>query len=164
MFKLVQIRPEGSDCTAPYGVQLNGDYTVEQFINDVLLDEREFGYIGIYNGKSVFGDPRCEYRFGEIISTMDEKFLNMRVTSATASGGWGRMDYILTVEVVDGKFIEITENYGIRPENIFGDKVFAVYKNGEEDSRKFIAVFRNMAAAINECKYLERLFKKSYTP
>ena len=101
MFKLVQLKPEGSDCTAPYEVQLNGEYTVGEFINDVLKDVREWGYIGINNDRTVFGDPHCEYKYGKLTSPMDEKFLNMRVTSARASGGWSRMDYILSVEIVN---------------------------------------------------------------
>lgn len=158
MFKLVQLKPEGSDCTAPYEVQLNGEYTVEQFINDVILDKREWGRIGIDDGKSIFGDPVCEYKWGQIVSTMEEKFLKMRIVSAKASGGWSNMDYLLTVEPVNGEFVEITTHYGIRPEDVFGHTAFVVYRIGDEKNpENHIAGFRNKNAAINECKYLERL-------
>lgn len=70
MFRLHQIRPEGSDCTAPYDVELNGEYSVEQFIKDVLLVKREWGYIGIRDGKSIFGSPNCEYNHGTLISQL----------------------------------------------------------------------------------------------
>ena len=57
MFKLIQTGPEGSDCTAPYEVALNGEYTVEQFVKDVILDKRECG--SIY---TVGHEKMCSYQ------------------------------------------------------------------------------------------------------
>lgn len=157
MFKLTQLRPEGTDCTAPYSVELNGDYTVASFVQDVLKDKTEWGYIGIDNGKFGFGDPNVKFRHGKLLSTLPSKYLDMKVTKAKASGGWSRMDYLLTVEVANDVFTKITEHYGIRHENIYGDDGFVVYLIGDEsDSKNYIAKFKQQAAALNECKYLER--------
>ena len=159
MFKLIQIRPEGSDCTAPYDVELNGKYTVEQFIYDVLKDKREWGYIGINDGKSIFGNPNCEFRYGELLSSLPTEFLKMQVTKARASGGWSRMDYILTVDVVNDVFVEITEHYGICLEDVYGNSGYVVYENGRQGYHEnYIAKFKNRQAAINECRYLERCY------
>ena len=157
MFKLRQLRPEGGDCTAPYEVDLGGEYTVGDFIRDVLIDDREWGYIGIYNGKDIFGNPNCEYSHGELKTTLPDDFLGMKIVNATASGGWSRMDYLLTVEPVDGVFIQITDHYGIRHENIYGDSIFVVYRVGSINREKRISGFKNRSAAVHECRYLERL-------
>ena len=157
MFKLTQLRPEGSDCTAPYGVELNGEYTVAEFITDVLKDEREWGYIGIDDGKAIFGNPCREYKGGKMLSTLPDDFLTMKVTRARASGGWSRMDYLLKVEALNGPLVTVTTHYGFRKEDIYGDYKFVVYKLGEIGNS--IASFKNQIAAIHECKYLERLFK-----
>ena len=155
MFKLYQLKPEGSDCTAPYGVKLNGEYTVESFIHDVLLDRREWGFIGIRDGHSTFGNPCCEYSNGEIkSSSMTEEFSKMKVVSATASGGWSRMDYLLVVEPMYGDFVLITDHFGIRHELVDGVANFTVY---HALGGKPTAMFRTKAGAINECKYLERM-------
>ena len=48
---LVQSGPESGDCTAPYEVRLHRDeeLTVKEFVDQVLLDTREWGQIGIYD-------------------------------------------------------------------------------------------------------------------
>lgn len=151
MFKLVQSGPTGGDCTAPYDVLLNGEYTVEQFIHDVLLDEREWGRIGIYDSRSIFGNPSCEYRYGELVSKLPDEYLKLNVTKARASGGWSLMDYILTVEPVCTSIFPVTKHYGIQKE--YGDTWYIVYRLPDEQ----IAKFKHKESAINECKYQERL-------
>lgn len=153
MFKLHQIHPEGSDCTAPYDVILNGEYTVEQFINDVLLNKREWGKIGIYNGQGIFTDPNCEYKYGTLVSRLPNEYLKLRVVSATAHGGWSLMDYILTVEPANTEVFPVTEHYGVYKEDIYGDAWFVVCRLPKEE----VAKFKRKEAALNECKYLERL-------
>lgn len=147
MFKLHQIRPEGSDCTAPYDVELNGEYTVEQFVKDVLLNNREWGYIGIDNGSAIFGDPKCEYRYGTLTSRLPDEYLKLRVVAASAHGGWSRMDYILTVEPANTEVFPVTEHYGMYKENIYGDAWFVVCRLPKEEFAKF----KTKEAALNEC-------------
>ena len=100
MIVLYQLRPEGSDCTAPYRVELTCRYSVGAFINEVLKDKREWGYIGIDRGRgsSIYGHPECQYRYGELLYTLPDEFLGLKILKARASGGWSRMDYLLTVE------------------------------------------------------------------
>lgn len=159
MFKLIRTSPEGSDCTAPYDVELGGKYTVKEFIEDVLKDAREWGHIGIDPGpgvSSVFGDPHCEYSHGVLKSNLPEDILEMSISSARASGGWSRMDYILSIDLPISRFIEITDHYGIRYE--YG--LYGVYRYDQDYLYDRTSAFRNKFAAVNECKYLERLTGK----
>ena len=153
MFKLVQSGPTGGDGTASYDILLNGEYTVGQFINDVLLDKREWGYIGIHDGCSIFGNPKCEYRYGELISNLPDEYLTLGVTNAKAGGGWSLMNYILTVEPVNTSIFPVTEHYGIQKEDKYGECWFVVHKLPNDP----IAKFKRKESALNECKYQERL-------
>lgn len=159
MFKLVQLSPEGSDCTAPYRVDLNGEYTVEEFIHDVLLNTREFGYIYI-DGFNPYREAICQYRNGKLLDKPKEEFLKLKIIEARAHGGWSCMDYVLTLEIVNGYFTDVTEHYGVRLEDIYGSKQYVVYEVGKVDPRCRIAAFSNQVAALNECKYMERLNAK----
>lgn len=161
MFKLVQIGPAGDDCTALFDVRLNGPYTVETFIHDVLLDSSEWGRIGINDGYTPFGNPSCEFSHGVLKSNLPEEYLPLEVVSARASGGWSNMNYRLTVKPVMGEFYKVTDHYGIRPEDSYRQTIYMVYKVAEVSDGKGIAAFRVKNAAINECRYLERLNSKT---
>lgn len=100
--KFTQTGNVRGDCTAPYAVELDKEYTVGQLI-DVILTRagilREWGYIGIYDGESIFGNPKCEYadaRLGN--GNMPSEFLAKKVIKVEADGGWSRMDFMLWVE------------------------------------------------------------------
>lgn len=99
VFELRYKGPTFGDCTAPYYVILKGSPTVKEFIDAVLEDKSEWGYIGIYNKGSIFGFPNIEFRHGETNITEEmKKYLNLIVVEATAHGGWSRMDYILILK------------------------------------------------------------------
>ena len=103
MFSFKQCGPERGDCMAPYDVILDKEYTIKEFVDAVLKRNKEWGYIGIYNKDSVFSDrlfgkPRCEYRYGELLSNLPGDILNKKVLSVSGNGGWTRMDYILKIE------------------------------------------------------------------
>lgn len=98
MFKLKQTGSERGDCTAPYDVILDKPYTVKEFISAVLTERSdEWGSIGIDNGHTIFGSPRMDYKKGVGEYEPLKNFFDKPVKSATASGGWTRMDYLLTV-------------------------------------------------------------------
>lgn len=82
----------GGDCTSQYYIETKRQFTVKEFINAVISDEHEWGYISV-------NDEQCiEYRHGSIISgSIDENVLNREVVSLSGSGGWSRSDYQLTV-------------------------------------------------------------------
>lgn len=95
---LKQSGPERDDATAPYDVIFKGQMTVRQFI-DYVVNLKEWGYIGIYNPAvdPFFGDPKCEYRYARLIGELPNEIMDCIITKASASGGWSRMDYILTI-------------------------------------------------------------------
>lgn len=89
--------------TAPYKVILLEKCTVREFVEYVLNNKSDWGYIGIYNKERnpFFGWPNIQYscgrlKAGSIIEDFGE-FLDRPVGEATADGGWSRMDYILYV-------------------------------------------------------------------
>lgn len=95
MFKRIQSARAGSDCTAPYSIVLEKEYTVEEFINAALHEyDNEWGYFGVFDGKSVFGNPECEYSNGSVLNTLPDDILRSKIVSVKASGGWSRMDYM----------------------------------------------------------------------
>lgn len=99
MIKLIQCSETHGDCTAEYSVILDKSYTVEEFINEVLT-KNEWGYIGIYNEGQAwfdFGDPNCEYKYDKLVTQMPEDILKEEISEVKASGGWSRMDYLLTL-------------------------------------------------------------------
>ena len=100
MFKLSQKTPEGRDCTAAYEVILDKEYTVREFIYIVLTEfPRDWGKIRVDDG-SIFGPVICAYWHGDIedISKLDKQYVDRRVISARAHGGWSLMDYYLTLK------------------------------------------------------------------
>lgn len=103
MISMTLLTPARSDCTANYAVNLCDDYTVGKFINAVLDNyKNEWGCIKCFSDSDALcniiavSDAECEYKNGEIIGKkMSDEILNCFVVSATASGGYGLMDYRL---------------------------------------------------------------------
>ena len=98
MFELRNVTGVGSDCTSGYHVDFYNKYTVKEFINEILTKyPREFGCILVKCNK----DPvlNMNYRMGDITyeTTIHKEALNSTIKSATASGGWGRMDYDIII-------------------------------------------------------------------
>lgn len=105
--KFIQTRAVGSDETAPYDVQLDGDYTLGEFVGHVLNNHtRDWGYIDpiappVQNPKpeDIFSRCRIEYRYGKIVSgEIAENLRALHIDHVKAAGGWSRMDYIVTLK------------------------------------------------------------------
>lgn len=101
MFSLTQIGPTSSDCTARYLVTLYGDYTLQEFINEVLSNKGEWGTISIAKrGCLWYNYPSFSYRYGEIRSrpTLPEEVYSYKIKDVRANGGWSNMDYTIQLE------------------------------------------------------------------
>ena len=102
MIERTMIGRERSDCTAPYEVNLDRDYTVAEFIEEILSQwHREWGYFGVFREGAIFGWPRCEYRDGRLLDFMPDDILRKRIVKVKADGGWTRMDYLFWLEEVE---------------------------------------------------------------
>lgn len=98
MFKLVRKNWLEDGCMTSFNVLFEKEYMVEEFVEAVLTRTNDWGYIGISNGKSVFGKPCIRYEYGRKIDDFPENILCKKVTFATANGAWSRMDYLLVIE------------------------------------------------------------------
>ena len=98
MFKLEQIGNMHTDETADFKVVLDKQYTVSNFIDTVLKNTSDWGYIGVKSPNSLFGNPSCEYRYGKLLSVIPQEYFNREIDGVTSSGGWTRMEYILTLK------------------------------------------------------------------
>ena len=113
MFTLTQDTPTGGDCTAGYKVQFSKACTVREFIEEVLKrNSREWGEFKLKN----LG-VRTEYREGRLVKqNFADALLGSKITKAYAAGGWGLMDYYLTIELKDENSYKpgkVTESKGI---------------------------------------------------
>ena len=84
------------DETSIYDVHINRqNLTVNELIKYVLTIKDEWGYIDI--GDTFPREHRLEYRYGKIISdTIPTAKKQQCISNCFASGGWTRMDYIIT--------------------------------------------------------------------
>lgn len=97
-FHFIQTGKTARDATTPYAVSLNKECTVGEFI-DCVLKRKEWGYIGIKSYGHIFGSPNCEYQGDKIIKTeFTNEDLSRMVSTVSASGGWSRMDYLITLK------------------------------------------------------------------
>lgn len=92
MIKLRQDTPTGGDCTAGYEVVFDKEYTVKEFI-DYILTRNEWGCIRIkYSRKD------CEYKRNELLGSLPQEYLDKKIKSARACGGWSNMDYSIETQ------------------------------------------------------------------
>lgn len=84
MIKLTQCTKTFGDCTAGYEVTLDRQYTVKDFIDEVLT-KKEWGKIRIMDK---FENPFCEYKENIIVVEMSTDYLNKIIIKASAHGGW----------------------------------------------------------------------------
>ena len=91
-FEIIQSRPEGSDCTAPYNIHFYKKCTVKEFIDEILSRKDEWGRIIVSHDRASF---EVEYRYGELKTPISNEILERTIIFADGSGGWTSMDYRL---------------------------------------------------------------------
>ena len=100
MIGFAQTGERHNDGTASYKIVLDREYNVQEFINEVLKNKKEWGYIGIKsdNFLKFFGEPFCEYRYGKLLNALPNHILSKSIKSVNAHSGRSRMDYILELK------------------------------------------------------------------
>jgi hypothetical protein len=84
MMKLIQTRPAGGDCIAPYDVELDHQYTFGELVDEILT-KKEWGFIDFLGIRIEYHRDKCsQYR---------ESLRDEPIYVVKASGGWSRMDY-----------------------------------------------------------------------
>lgn len=84
-----------------FAVELDGTYTVKEFINNLLSDSDDrlrHGCICIYKEFTdySFQRPNCKYKDGKLVSKpLPDETLVKTIRKVTARGGWGLMDFTL---------------------------------------------------------------------
>lgn len=101
MFSLIQTTPVGGDCTSGYRVNLDKEYTLQEFIDDVLTIKGEWGGIRIVKRDcDRYSYPVIRYRYGKITNepNLPKMIYGYKVKSVFACGGWSNMDYVVMLE------------------------------------------------------------------
>lgn len=86
------------DETAIYSVELSKEYTVKEFVDEVVSNKSNWGRIGIASEGAIFGNPMCEYKWGKLLTELPSEIMTDKVISAEAHGGWTMMDFKLTIQ------------------------------------------------------------------
>lgn len=90
---------EYCDCTCEYTITISKPMTVREFIEEWMADGNEWGYFGIYDGETIFGNPNCEYSHGKIKGDpLPEEWLDRQINRVIGSGGWSRSDFVFELE------------------------------------------------------------------
>lgn len=89
----------GGDCTSRYYITLKKPMTVDEFINEWLTNEpNEWGSFGIDDGKSILGNPRCEYKRGKIVgNSLPDEYLKKKIKEVFGGGGWSCSEFVFKV-------------------------------------------------------------------
>ena len=98
--------PMRGDCTCEWHCILIGNPTVKEICDDIISNDREWGYIGIAKKGTIFGEPNIEFAYGQYVDAnrnkidfnFPEEIANKKVVNVRADGGWSRMDYLLYLE------------------------------------------------------------------
>ena len=81
----------GGGETAPYDVIFDREYTVREFI-EYILTRNEWGNIRFIGGSS-YG-----YRQNQLLYPIPDRYMETRIASVKAAGGWSNMDYLIEME------------------------------------------------------------------
>ena len=100
MIKFEHVAGPFGDCTSRYKLSFDKPYTISEFIEEILQNKDEYGEI--YIGENyIKPKDTCSYAYGNLRSRFNDRYLNRKIISAKASGGWGCMDYYLNLKAND---------------------------------------------------------------
>lgn len=97
MIEIKQVTETFGDCSAYYDVILDKEYTVEEFIEEILkIRSQEWGKFKINTFLNY--QEYIEYSHGkQIKNNFSDDILKKNVIAVKAYGGWTQMDYKLII-------------------------------------------------------------------
>lgn len=96
MFNLVQSGPVYGDSTSNYTVVLERDYTIFEFIEELLLRVSDWGSVIVVGDELGLIKFVLKYKYGEVKSSnITSDLLSSKVINITCHGGYTRMDYTI---------------------------------------------------------------------
>lgn len=93
-----QVGPTAGDCTTPYEGEFRKPMEVGELVSIALSRTEDWGYVGIKDNETIFGNPRCEYRKGKLLSELPREIIDRKIDRIQIDAGWTRTDYLLTLE------------------------------------------------------------------
>ena len=95
MYTLKWITSTNFDETVLYNVELDKEYTVDEFIKTIVSNKRDWGKISVNINNS---NSTIEYKYGKLKSDIfTSNILNYKVKSVKSTGGWSNMNYYITI-------------------------------------------------------------------
>ncbi|MBP3610337.1 MAG: hypothetical protein J6J42_08390 [Lachnospiraceae bacterium] len=88
------------DCCSSYDVILDHEYTVQEFVEEVLKEKpEEWGAFEVATDLKYSYTSRldnCQYKYGKITEEFKKpESATMKIKEIKAHGGWTRMDYFV---------------------------------------------------------------------
>lgn len=98
IFKRKQSGPTGGDCTAVYSIELCRNYTLKEFIEEVLKEyPNEWGFFELREEHHTRPFKVIEYKYGNIVGKIPTDIINVPISCTKSDGGWSNMDYIIII-------------------------------------------------------------------
>lgn len=97
-FKLKHVGGPYGDATSNYEIIFEREYTVREFVEEILKNQNEWGYFSIVTKAHPFGIEKSEFRYGKLVSKFSEETLHRKIKSVHANGGWSSMSYYITLK------------------------------------------------------------------
>lgn len=95
-FRRIPAHSEGSDCTAPYILDIIGKPSVNEVIADIK-QSNEWGSIEVYSKGRNSVVSSMSYGNGMSGGSIDHGYDNHIVIGGNSVGGWSNMDYTLYI-------------------------------------------------------------------
>lgn len=96
MFTLVETKPEGRDGISWYNILLAKDYTLREFVVEVLKQYKDsWGDINVEkDGQQI---DSYSYSYGKLKTKFKKLPISTKIISAKAYGGYSYMTFILSI-------------------------------------------------------------------